>query len=339
MDSPSAHNIVFLAYDGIQTLDLAGPHDVFAGANAVLADQGRQPAYQLTVVTPTGSVIASESGLRIATVRVAEAPDPLHTLVIPGGIGTRTVSNDPAFTAVAETLGRRASRVLTICSGAFVAAAAGLLDGHTVTTHWARADGLARRFPDVTVDPEPIYIEDGAVWSSAGVTAGIDLALAIVEHDHDVEVAQRIARWLVMFLRRPGGQSQFATPVWTDRARTGPIRQAQHRIDEDPGADHRVAVMARRAGMSQRHFTRRFSDEVGLSPARYVAAVRLEAARRSLESSDATVSAIAGACGFGTAETMRRTFVRRLRTSPDQYRRRFRATPETPTPDRTRSSA
>jgi transcriptional regulator GlxA family with amidase domain len=227
-------------------------------------------------------------------------------------------------------LAHRADRTITICSGAFVAAAAGLLDGRRVTTHWARADALARRFPSVDVDDDPIYIHDGDIWTSAGVTAGIDLALGVVEHDHGAEVAQTVARWLVMFLRRPGGQSQFAAPVWAERAELEPIRQAQDLIDAAPGDDHRIAVLAARVGMSERHFTRRFTEQVGATPAQYIASVRVEAARRALETTADTTDVIASRCGFGTAETMRRTFARRLSTSPDQYRRRFHQ----PAPDR-----
>jgi transcriptional regulator GlxA family with amidase domain len=217
--------------------------------------------------------------------------------------------------------------VVTVCTGIFVAAAAGLADGKRVATHWARAAALQRTFPGITVDTEPIYIRDGELWSSAGVTSGIDLALAIVEHDHDPELAQLVARWLVMFLRRPGGQSQFATPVWTERAELAPVRAAQEIVDAEPGADHRVALLAARVGMSARHFTRRFTEQTGCSPAQYVTGVRIEAARRALESSTATVDVIACDCGFGTAETMRRTFTRRLGVSPDHYRQRFRSKP------------
>ena len=326
------HHVVFVTFDGLQTLDLTGPHDVFANANAVLADA--RPAatrYRLTVASLRGGAITSESGLRILTHPIDTLPARVQTLAIPGGTGTRDASNDPAMVDAVRNLDRRADRTITICSGAFIAAAAGLLDGRRATTHWARSGSLARRFPEVDVDDDPIYIRDGRMWSSAGVTAGIDLALAVVEQDHGVEIAQTVARWLVMFLRRPGGQSQFATPVWTERAELEPVRHAQDLIDAVPGDDHRLAVLAERVGMSERHFTRRFTEEVGTTPARYIASVRLEAARRALETTTDTVDAIASRTGFGSAETMRRTFARRLSTSPDQYRRRFRQPTPTPT--------
>jgi transcriptional regulator GlxA family with amidase domain len=328
--STASHHVVFVAFDGLQTLDLTGPHDVFAGANHVLA-QARPSAapYRLTVASLAGGPITSESGLRILTEPISAVADPIRTLALPGGTGTREASNDPATIDAVRGLAARADRTITICSGAFVAAAAGLLDGRRATTHWARSDSLARHYPAVDVDDDPIFIQDGDVWTSAGVTAGIDLALGIVEHDHGADVAQTVARWFVMFLRRPGGQSQFATPVWSERAELEPIRQAQDLIDAAPGDDHRVGTLARRVGMSERHFTRRFTEQVGVTPAQYVASVRLEAARRALETTTDTIEAIAARTGFGTAETMRRTFARRLSTSPDQYRRRFhRPTPE-----------
>ena len=318
---------MFAAYDGVQALDLTGPYEVFHGANEVLAATGRDGCrYDLAVVARTPT-ITTESGLTIGAAR-AGAFTRVHTLVVPGGFGAQAAARSEDVVELVRSLGARADRIVTVCSGTFVAAAAGLLGGKRVTTHWARAAALQAAHADLAVDPEPIYVRDGHVWSSAGVTAGIDLALAIVEHDHDAEVAQTVARWLVMFLRRPGGQTQFATPVWTDRARLEPIRQAQDLVDVDPGGDHRVGSLAARVGMSERHFTRQFTEQVGASPARYVAAVRLEAARRRLESTDDTVAAIARHCGFGTDESMRRTFARRLGVSPDQYRRRFHTRPD-----------
>lgn len=338
--SDSTIDVVFVVFDGVQTLDLTGPHDVFDGANGVLDGlRSSAPRYRSHVVSLDGRSIRTESGLRIETTPLDEIDGPIHTLAIPGGFGTRQASNDDALVAAVAALAARSARVVTICSGAFVAGAAGLLDGRRVTTHWARADALAERFEHIDVDPEPIYIHDGDVWTSAGVTAGIDLALAVVEHDHDAEIAQTVARWLVMFLRRPGGQTQFAAPVWTERAELEPIRRAQDRIDASPGADHRVGLLAQHVGMSERHFTRRFTEQVGVSPAQYVASVRLEAARRALETTTDTVDAIADRCGFGTGETMRRTFARRLGASPDQYRRRFARPRSTRPPSTTRSSS
>ncbi len=221
-------------------------------------------------------------------------------------------------------MARHARRVVSVCTGAVLAAQAGLLDGCVATTHWAFAPQMAAEFPSVTVDPDPIFVRSSQkVWTAAGVTAGIDLALALVEDDHGTEAAQTVARYLVMYLRRPGGQTQFAAPVWMPRARRTPIRDVQETIEAEPGGPHSIPELARRAAMSPRHFTRVFSEEVGEAPGAYVERIRTEAARRQLEESDDTVTVIAARCGFGSAETLRRNFVRRLGVSPDQYRKTF----------------
>jgi transcriptional regulator GlxA family with amidase domain len=214
--------------------------------------------------------------------------------------------------------------VAAVCTGTFLAAEAGLLDGRRVTTHWASAEQLAAAFPALEVDPDPIYIRDGKFWTSAGVTAGIDLALALVADDLGVDVAQTVARWLVMFLHRPGGQTQFASPVWVPRAERSTVRAVQTLVEVAPGGDHRLPVLAAAAAMSVRHFARVFTAEVGETPGRFVEHVRLEAARRDLETTNDTLDVIATRNGFGTAETLRRVFQRRLNVAPDSYRRRFR---------------
>jgi transcriptional regulator GlxA family with amidase domain len=320
---PSPRQVVIVAYPGVQALDVTGPHEVFAGAAGALRSRREGPApYDVAVASVAGGPVTSESGLTIVTTPLADVVD-VDTLVVAGGSGVLTACEDPELVAAVATLAGRARRVVGICSGSFVLAAAGLLEGRRVTTHWARAHGLAARHPEIEVDADPIWTRDGNVWTSAGVTAGIDVALALVEDDHGVEIAELIARWLVMFLRRPGNQSQFAAPVWQRRARDAPVRRAQELIEADPSADHRLRVLAREVALSERHLLRRFTAEVGVTPARYVATARVEAARRELESSDDTVAAIAARVGFGTAESMRRTFVRDLGAAPDDYRRRF----------------
>ncbi len=315
--------VVLAIYDGVQALDVTGPHEVFAGATAALeSGVGSGVGYEVSVAAHRAGPTRSESGLTILATEIDPAA-PIDTLIVPGGSGVRAAAADVDLVAAVQAMAARARRVVGVCSGVFVLAAAGLLTGRRVTTHWARGASLAEQYPDVRVDVEPIWTRDGDVWTSAGVTAGIDVSLALVEEDHGVEVADVVARWLVMFLRRPGGQSQFAAPVWRTRARHAPVRRVQDQIDADPSGDHRVSVLAARAAMSERHFLRRFTDEVGLSPARYVAAARLDSARRELEQSDDTVATIAARVGFGTAESMRRTFVRHLGASPDEYRRRF----------------
>jgi len=314
-------HVVIVAFDGVQPLDVVGPHEVFAGAHRTAHHLGRD-GYRITLASPAGGVFRSESCLQLVTESLPSGR--IDTLVLAGGGGVQRARRDDALIGWIRETAAGARRVATVCSGTFLAAQAGLLDGRTVTTHWARAARLAAEFPATTVDADPIYRRDGNVWTSAGVTAGIDLALALVEDDLGSDVAQNVARWLVMFLHRPGGQTQFAAPVWTRRADRQAVRAAQSAIDAAPGADHRVPALAVAAAMSPRHFTRLFTEEVGESPGRYVEQVRIEAARRQLESSTDTLDVIAETCGFGTAETLRRAFHRRLGVAPDSYRQRFR---------------
>jgi len=243
--------------------------------------------------------------------------------VVPGGRGAR-----PGHAEVVAWLrrhGPRTQRLTSVCTGAFLLAEAGLLDGRRVTTHWAYAEALARQFPAVTVDPEPIFVRDGPVVTSAGVTAGIDLALALVEEDIGREAALDVARHLVVFLRRPGGQAQFSAQLHAQLARRRPLRDVQHWITERPAADLSVERLAARAGLSPRQFARSFAAETGMTPGRYVDRVRLEAARRELEDTGAGVEQVARSCGYGTPETMRRAFIRALGLSPAGYRQRFQA--------------
>jgi transcriptional regulator GlxA family with amidase domain len=317
--------VVVLGYPGIQALDVFGPAEVFATASLALLGDGRgEDGYDVTVASLGGEAIATSSGLAIATTVLPDPTRALDTVVLPGGTGVEATRSDAETLAWIRTAAAHARRTVSVCTGAFLAAQAGLLDGCRATTHWAFADALAREFPAVAVDPEPIVVRSSeSVWTAAGVTAGIDLALALVEEDHGTEVAQTVARWLVLYLRRPGGQSQFAAPAWLPRARRTPIRDVQELIEREPAGAHRIPELAARAAMSPRHFTRVFTDEVGIAPGAYVEQVRTEAARRQLEETDDTVVAIAGRCGFGTAETLRRTFIRRLGVSPDRYRKTF----------------
>jgi transcriptional regulator GlxA family with amidase domain len=319
-------HVVIVAFPGLQPLDAVGPHEVFAGASRVAPTLGRPGGYRVTVASPGGGAVRSESGLDLGTVPLAEVGPPIDTLVIPGGGGSRAARHHAGLIGWIGDVAPRCRRVATVCTGAFVAAEAGLLDGRRVTTHWAAAAELQAAFPAVEVDPDPIYIRDGRYWSSAGVTAGIDLSLALVQADLGVEVAQTVARWLVMFLHRPGGQTQFASPVWVPRAERSTVRAVQTLVEAAPGGDHRLPALAAAAAMSVRHFTRVFSAEVGETPSRFVERVRLEAARRELETTADTLDRIAGRCGLGTAETLRRVFLRRLEVTPDAYRRRFRTT-------------
>lgn len=321
----ASRRVVVVAYPGVQALDVAGPYEVFAGATALVTsrDPDAVPPYTVCLVSRRGGAVSAESGLPLGTAGLDVADGPIDTLLLAGGFGVFEARRDQELVDWVREAADRARRVATVCTGTFLAAEAGLLDGCTVTTHWARAEQLAADYPSLDVDPDPIFTRADRRWTSAGVTAGIDMALAMVEDDLGSEVAQTVARWLVMFLRRPGGQSQFAAPVWMPRAERTSVRDVQQAIEADPAADHRIAVLAGRAAMSPRHFSRVFTDDVGESPGQYVERVRVEAARHQLEDTADTVAVIARRCGFGTAETMRRSFLRRLGVAPDHYRRRF----------------
>ncbi len=322
--------VVIVCYPGIQPLDIVGPHEVFAGANRVLDQRDSTVArYELALCAQTPGPITSESGLAVFAPVQLPAPGrgddlgEIDTLILPGGYGVYAAAHDVSMVASLREIGPRARRFCTVCSGTFLGAATGLLDSRRVTTHWARSEQLAIEYPLLHVDADSIYINDEHVWTSAGVTAGIDLALALVEADHGADVAQTVARHLVMFLRRPGGQSQFAAPVWTRPTEQRAVRAAQDLVVANPAADLRVGSLAAAINMSERHFTRVFAAEVGEPPAKFVERIRVEAARRCLEQDGTTVAAVARQCGFGTAETMRRSFLRRVGVAPDDYRRRF----------------
>ena len=315
--------VLIIVFDGVQSLDVTGPLEVFSGANSHLAGHGSGPAYRIVVAGPGGTPVRTSSGLTLVPgtdLRVAPAA---HTLVVPGGEGTR--SENEELTAWLRRHAPTARRITSVCTGAFLLARAGLLAGRRVTTHWAYAEALQRQFPGVNVDPEPIYVRDGCVVTSAGVTAGIDLALALVEEDIGREAALDVARHLVVFLRRPGGQAQFSAQLRAQLARRPPLREVQQWVTERPAEDLSVPRLAARAGLSPRQFARSFAAETGMTPGRYVDRVRLEAARRELEDTGAGVEQVARSCGYGTPETMRRAFIRALGVSPAGYRLRFQA--------------
>ncbi|OMC07845.1 GlxA family transcriptional regulator [Mycobacterium sp. SP-6446] len=314
-----ARKVVIVGFPGVQALDVVGPHDVFSTAS-LLTDGG----YDVVVASAGGQPVGTPTGLSFQAAPLPDPDDPLDTVVLPGGGGIDDARTDSELVTWIKAVAGTARRIVTVCTGAFLAAEAGLLDGCRATTHWAFAGRLAREFPAVDVDPDPIFVRSSdTVWTAAGVTAGIDLALSLVEDDHGTELAQTVARYLVLYLRRPGGQTQFAAPVWMPRAKRPSIREVQEAIESEPGGSHSIGELARRATMSPRHFTRVFTDEVGEAPGHYVERIRTEAARRQLEETDDTVVAIASRCGFGTAETMRRNFIRRVGVSPDQYRKAF----------------
>lgn len=319
--SPHVRRIVVLAFDGVQSLDVTGPLEVFDAARR----HGVEPPYAAEVVGPTAAPLRTSSGMTIVPSRaLADVADPIDTLVVGGGEGVYDARADVALLDAIRRQAARARRVASVCTGTFLLAEAGLLDGRRATTHWARARRLAREYPAITVDADPIFVRDGTVATSAGVTAGIDLCLALVEEDHGRDLALSVARHLVVFLKRPGGQAQFSSHLQGQLADHDAVAEVQGWVPDHLGEDLTVEQLARRAAMSPRHFARVFREQTGATPARWVERVRLEAARRRLEESGAGVEAIARDCGFGTAETMRRTFLRHLRVSPTDYRRRFR---------------
>ncbi|MEV5782687.1 MULTISPECIES: GlxA family transcriptional regulator [unclassified Streptomyces] len=312
--------VLVVLFDAVQSLDVTGPAEVFAGAEI-----SRAGSYRVRTASLDGAPVRTSSGLTLVPDgTLAEAPAP-HTLLVPGGQGTR--QPDPRLTDWLRVHGPRADRLVSVCTGALLLARAGLLDGRRATTHWAYCDKLARDHPAVQVDPDPIYVRDGRVATSAGVTSGIDLALALVEEDLGRETALTVARHLVVFLRRPGNQAQFSAQLAAQTARREPLREVQQWITEHPGEDLCVESLAARARLSPRHFARAFQSETGVTPGRYVDRVRLEHARRLLEDTADGVAEISRACGYGTPEAMRRAFLRALGAAPAEYRRRFRPAP------------
>jgi transcriptional regulator GlxA family with amidase domain len=313
-----SRTIEFLVFPDFQVLDLTGPLEVFSQAERM-----RPGSYTLRTIALEPGMVTASCGLSVsADARLATGTD---TLVVAGGRGAHIATADGVHAAWIAAAAGRVRRVASVCSGAFLLAAAGVLDGRRATTHWQSCGELASRYPAVTVDPDPIFVRDGPVWTSAGVTAGIDLALALVEADQDGALARAVARQLVVFVQRPGGQTQFSAQLAAQRPEREPLRRLQAFIAEHPDADLSVPALATRAGMSERHFARVFRAETGSSPAAHVEAVRVETARRLLESTPDGLDRIARAAGFGTIATMHRAFRRTVRVTPGEYRSRFRA--------------
>jgi len=309
-------------FPDVQTLDVTGPLEVFSLANRVAG----APRYAVSIVAAKRGAVASSSGLTLVAQRgLAELTGSVDTLLVAGGVGSRAAMRDARLVAWIARTARRARRVASVCTGAFLLAEAGVLDGRRATTHWSLCEGLQRRFPAVRVERDPIFVRDGHVFTSAGVTAGMDLALELVEQDCGRALALDVARWLVMFLRRPGGQSQFSVQLSAQLAERDGLRDLQTWIAEHLAGDLSVGALARRARMSPRNFARAFRREIGVTPAVYVEAQRVEAARRLLESTGRSVAEVAERCGFARVETIHRAFHRVLRVPPGQYRRHFRA--------------
>ncbi|WP_448029160.1 GlxA family transcriptional regulator [Bradyrhizobium liaoningense] len=318
---PKSRTVVIVALPGVQLLDVAGPLDVFAEANV----QAGHQAYALLVAGAEPGPIRSSSGVRLMPDRILDRgfQESIDTLLI---AGCPHAADVPASGVVIDWLRRRATRTRrfgSVCSGAFFLAAAGLLDGRRVTTHWAVADRLAEKFPSVTVDKDAIYVTDGKLRTAAGVTAGLDLALALVEEDLGRETAMKVASQLVMFFKRPGGQMQFSRKGETVPAGRAALQELQRWVAANPGLDHSVASLAARMNISPRHFARLFRAEVGTTPATWVEEARVNAARRLLELGNEAPKQVALHCGFADADTLRRAFARHVGVTPAEYRKRF----------------
>lgn len=330
MRRPSAQKTIgiktigILALPGVQMLDVAGPLDVFAEANVQL---GRQ-AYAASVIATAEGPIVSSSGVRILPDVVLGAGEPIgfDTLLVAGAPHLGEGPPDAALIAWLRRCAPQSRRFGSVCSGAMVLAATGLLDGRRMTTHWAVAERLARLFPEVHIEIDALHVRDGPVRTAAGVTSGLDLALALVEEDLGREIAKKVASQLVMFFKRPGGQLQFSRRGEANPASRSILQEIQRWVIANPAADADLATLAARAGLSPRHFARLFRQELGVTPAIWVETVRIDAARQMLEAGERPKQA-AAACGFGDIDTFRRAFKRQVGVTPAEYRRRYEILP------------
>lgn len=317
-----ARSILLLAFPDVQLLDVSGPLQVFASANELALQRGFLEPYALQVVSMEGGLVTSTAGLPLQTDSIRSVISPIDTLIVPGGRGVSAAAEDVHLTRWTRRQAGHSRRVASVCSGAFLLAEAGLLDGRRVVTHWASCGELAKRYPKLRVETDPIFLRDGNIWTSAGVTTGIDLALALVEQDLGRSVALDVARELVVFLKRPGGQSQFSVVLSAQKAddRFGELHTW---VVTHLASDLSVPALARRLNMSERTFMRHYKAETGKTPARVIEQIRVEAAQRLLVETAWSVKRISTRCGFGSEEGMRRSFVRLLRIAPQAYRERF----------------
>ncbi|WP_420109062.1 GlxA family transcriptional regulator [Mycolicibacter arupensis] len=314
-----ARLVVIVVFDDVTLLDVAGAAEVFIEANRFGAD------YAITIASVDGRDVTTSIGARLGVTASLADIGSADTIVVAGSDNLPRRPVDPALVEAVRSAASRSRRLASICTGSFILAQAGILGGRRATTHWHEARSFARAFPDVTVEPDAIFVRDGDVYTSAGVSAGIDLALALVEMDYGGTVVREVARWLVVYLKRAGGQSQFSTLVEADPPPQSALRKVTDAVAADPADDHSVNALARRAALSSRQLTRLFQSELGTSPARYVEMVRIDAARAALDAGH-SVTESAHRAGFGSPETLRRVFVDRLGVSPKAYRDRFRTT-------------
>ncbi|MBK3509827.1 GlxA family transcriptional regulator [Pseudomonas sp. MF6747] len=311
-----------LAFNNAQVLDVTGPLQVFATTNDLARQRGQPLPYAVSVVAAQAEPVMTSAGLALVAEPLPAADAPCDTLVIAGGWGVYGAAEDAALVDWVTQKARHTRRMTSVCTGAFLLAASGLLDGCRVATHWTRCEELARKFPSLTVEANPIFIQQGSVWTSAGVTAGIDLCLALVEEDLGRAVALEAARHLVVFLKRPGGQAQYSVALSLQKG-DGRFADLHAWMAENLTLDLNIPTLAAQAGMSERSFVRHYRAETGQTPARAVELIRVETARRQLADSTASIKRIAVQCGFGCEETLRRSFLRALEVTPQAYRERF----------------
>lgn len=313
--------VTVFVFPGVRLLDVTGPIEVFASANEFGGH------YRVRIASEDGAEVVTSAGTRLsADLSLSEVREPSDVLVVPGGPEWETLIKDDALLDVVRQLDEKARCTASVCTGAFLLAAAGLLNGRRAATHWRHSRQLALRFPSVQVEPDAIFVRDGKMMTSAGVSAGIDLSLALVEDHYGAEVARDVAKDMVVFMQRPGGQSQFSVHSRAPHTRQEMLRRILDAVAENPGANHTLSAMARKAGVSVRHVTRLFCEEVGTTPARYVERVRLEAAQVLLETGDDAMPVVARRTGFGSPESLRRAFVRHLGVTPGAFRASFRTT-------------
>ncbi|MEV5950164.1 DJ-1/PfpI family protein [Streptomyces sp. NPDC051993] len=309
--------VVLVGYDEAELLDISCVTTSLTTANRL----GANPSYAVSVATPGGHAITCDSGLTLQGQRSLERlRGPLDTLIVSGGFGHEAAADNPLIVGHVRRLARESRRVASVCTGATILAAAGLLNGRRATTHWRYAEQLALAYPEITVDPAPIYIRDGRVSTAAGVTSALDLTLAFIEEDHGARLARAVARGLVTYLQRPGNQAQMSMFTATPAPTNSLVKRAVDHITSHLTDDLSAPVLAANAGVSERHLTRLFIDHVGKAPGRFVRDARTEAAAHLLTSTSLPVASVATQCGFGTAETLRQAFVSRYGTPPSHYR-------------------
>lgn len=309
--------VVIVVFDDVTMLDVAGAGEVFAEANRFGAD------YHIKIASVNGRDVTTSIGARLGVTDALSSIESADIIMVAGSDNLPRRAIDPALVDAVKSAAERTRRLASICTGSFILAQAGLLNGRRATTHWHDARLFARAFPDVAVEPDALFVRDGDVFTSAGVSSGIDLALALVEMDHGTELVREVARWLVVYLKRAGGQSQFSVLVEAEPPPQSPLRKVTEAISADPAANHSVKTLAAQASLSTRQLTRLFQSEFGTTPARYVEMVRIDAARAALDAGR-SVADTARLAGFGSTESLRRVFVDQLGVSPKAYRDRFR---------------